>query len=313
MIKLDTDVEDFINKLEANAASPLPAPSPQDERMAYNQSIKLKAFPIPDDVDIIDRQIDTEHAILKARSYRPKGQHQALPTWLFFHGGGWVVGDLESHHDICAEFASSTGHQVISINYRLAPEYPFPAASNDAIESYRLLHQQADTWGIDRWKFGVMGDSSGANLAASLSHQARDKKLPMPKAQLLIYPVLSVDENINSRQTHEDAPLLTTLDMRRYRDHYLPKTSDHQHPYAMPLSDRHFRCLPKTWAISADLDPLRDDVKLYTECINAAGGQATSVNATGLPHSFLRARHSTLRGSAAWHLIVLNAKALLIA
>ena len=195
---------------------------------------------------------------------------------LYLHGGGFVVGGIESHDSICAEIADQAQVEVIAVQYRLAPEHPFPAAFDDA---YAVLNNIGTCI--------VAGDSAGANLAAALCLKSRDVNGPKIKAQILIYPGLGGDMTKGSYLTQAQAPGLSTKDVIYYRDTY--KGSPHK--YAEPLCETNFANLPPAFMVAAGLDPLHDDCKDYAAKLKTAGVEAELRDEPLLVHAFLRARH----------------------
>ncbi len=220
------------------------------------------------------------------------------PTVLYFHGGGFVVGGLESHDDICAEICDLTDYRVLSVDYRLCPEHPHPAAFMDCLAASR---RAAENWSEP---IILVGDSAGGNLAAAVSHKARGTGADIA-GQVLIYPGLGGDLDRGSYIEHAHAPLLSRDDIKFYRTARTggqPPPSDD--PTCDPLADTDFSGLPPTYIITADCDPLRDDGRVYRDAICDAGGTAFWRNQEGLVHGFLRARRSVPRAAEAFEAIV---------
>jgi acetyl esterase len=233
--------------------------------------------------------VDFELAGVPVRSYQPpvSPPTSGCPCIVYLHGGGWVVGDLDSHDFICAELASTLGVLVIAVDYRLAPEHPFPAAFEDCLGVWRAL--RTGPFRLDPERTLVAGDSAGGNLAAALCLALRDAGEPLPAAQVLIYPGLGGDHRLPSRSECTDAPLLSSSDLDCYHALYLRGTGQPS-AYAMPLLAEDFSGLPPALIAVAQFDPLRDDGMLYAERLNAAGVAATLCYGEGLVHGCLRAR-----------------------
>ncbi len=211
----------------------------------------------------------------------------AAPTLLYLHGGGFVVGGLQSHDDVCAEIRAATGLTVIAVDYRLSPEHLHPAAFDDACAVARAVGAHGPIL--------LAGDSAGGTLAAATAHALRDEIVML--GQVLIYPGLGGDLNHGSYLTHADAPMLTRADVMYYRDirhGHAPPDAD---ATVSPLHDRDFTRLPPTVAFGAECDPLCDDAQTYATAITRAGGLAHSVCEPGLVHGYLRARHTVPRAS----------------
>ena len=227
---------------------------------------------------------------LQLREYRLDGTQPSAQI-LYFHGGGYAVGDLESHDDVCAEICAHTGLLLTAVDYRLAPEHRYPAAFDDAFASYHHVLARNQLPVI------LMGDSAGANLAASVAHRIRGQGT-QAIGQLLIYPVLGSDFSQGTYLEHANAPLLSTNDMLFYQrqllngdapldtDLTLPKES-----WFAPLDDNDFSGLPPTTVFTAQCDPLAGDGLAYCQRIQAAGGVSHCYEEKGLVHGYLRARH----------------------
>jgi acetyl esterase len=220
----------------------------------------------------------------------------AAPSVIYLHGGGFVVGGLQSHDDICAEICGRTGLRVVCVDYRLSPENPHPAALDDCLAVVR-----------DQSRLGPLvlaGDSAGGNLASALSHALRGSGVGI-LGQVLIYPGLGGDINKGSYLIHANAPMLTRDDVLFYKDIRHPGIGAPQgDPTVTPLQDRDFSRLPPTLAIAAECDPLADDAFDYVARLTAAGVPARASLAPGLPHGYLRARATVDRAAQSFTEIV---------
>lgn len=211
-------------------------------------------------------------------------------TVVYFHGGGFVVGGLHSHDDICAEIAAATGYRVVSVDYRLAPEHRHPAHFDDALAATRAVIS------AHPGPFLLAGDSAGGNLAASVAHALRDSGGPRPLGQVLIYPGLGGDRAAPSYIEHAEAPMLTARDIAFYAHVRFPEgVTAVGDPTAAPLQDTRFDGLPPTLIVTAQCDPLASDGPAYAAAITAAGGQAICIEEPGLVHGYLRARRTVAR------------------
>jgi len=212
---------------------------------------------------------------------------------LYLHGGGYVMGGLDSHDDICAELAAGAGTGVVAIHYRLAPENPFPAALDDA---WAVMGQLlAEGRGVV-----LAGDSAGGNLSAALAIRARDEGVDPIKGQVLIYPGLGGDHTAGSYITQADAPGLSTADVLYYRDVY----KGAPHKLAEPLRETDFSGLAPAFLVAAGIDPLHDDCLAYAERLKAAGVAAEVRDEPLLVHAFLRARHMSRPAAKSFAAIV---------
>ena len=213
------------------------------------------------------------------RHYAPE-QPKDLSVMLYLHGGGFVLGGLESHDDVCAEISDRAGIAVVGVNYRLAPEHPFPAAFDDAWAVLRHVSGQHD-------RIIVGGDSAGGNLSAAIALKARDEGGPSLAGQVLIYPGLGGDVTKGSYVSQANAPGHATRDVLYYRDVY----KGGSHKYAEPLRETNYEDLPPAFMIAAGLDPLCDDSEAYAANLRAANVPAHVRHEPLLVHAFLRARH----------------------
>ena len=224
------------------------------------------------------------------RSYQPDAPTptEGWPCLLYMHGGGWAVGGLDSHDFICFELASALQVLVIAIDYRLAPEHPFPAAYEDCRAVWQAIQAGEGSHRINSQRLAVVGDSAGGNLAAALCQGLRDDGQPLPCTQILIYPGLGGPADLPSRRDCRDAPLLSSADTESYLALYL-QGAGQPTAYAMPLLAKDFSGLPKALIAVAQFDPLRDDGMLYAERLQGAGGRAVLYPGKGLVHGCLRA------------------------
>jgi acetyl esterase len=229
----------------------------------------------------------------------------ARPLLVYFHGGGWTIGSLDTHDGPCRFLATHTGAAVVSVDYRLAPEHPFPAAVDDALAAFRWAAASAAELGADPARIGVIGDSAGGNLAAAVSLLARDGGGPRPAMQALVYPVTDVSGGQRSRDLFARGFLLTTADMEWFERHYLgAAAATNGGGGAAPGRDRRVAIahaedprvavvraedlsgLPPAYVTTAGFDPLRDEGEAYAERMRAAGVKVALRRHSGLTHGF---------------------------
>jgi len=224
---------------------------------------------------------------IAARRYMPHGAPAgSAPLLVYFHGGGWVIGDLDTHDAPCRFLAANSGVQLLAVDYRLAPEHPFPAAAEDAFAAYAWASANAAELGSDPGRIAVVGDSAGANLAAVASLLARDAGLRLPAMQLLIYPVIVADEEMPSRRTFGEGFLLSRPDMDFFESHYLPEGADRGDPRVSILRAEDLSGLPPAFLAIAGFDPLRDEGLAFAERLRAAGVPVSLRLHPGLVHTF---------------------------
>ncbi|TPJ20011.1 alpha/beta hydrolase [Mesorhizobium sp. B2-7-3] len=216
---------------------------------------------------------------------------------LYLHGGGFILGGLDSHDDVCAELCGRTGYEVVSVDYRLAPEHLHPAAFDDAMSAIE--------WAAGTYDRPVLlcGDSAGGNLCAAVAHATRGHA-KKPIGQVLIYPGLGGDRARGSYVTHAEAPMLTVRDLEFYKNIRTGGVDQTGDITLYPLADADFANLPPTVLITAQCDPLSSDGEAYRDRIVAAGGRAAWFEEPGLVHGYLRARHAVGRARASFTRIV---------
>lgn len=276
--------------LEARAAAGGKGDEVDGARRFWTAYTNALAEPHPDDMAVHDSAAPGADGDVPLRVYRPAGGDGARPCILYLHGGGFMLGDLDSSDSIAWGFAQGTGAVVVSVDYRLTPEHPYPAAFDD---TYAVLSHVAENpveFGIDPGRIALAGDSAGGNLAAAACLAARDRGGPAIAAQALIYPATGLDQSHPSYVEHADSPGLTAEGTKKYRDLYLPDDRDTNDPYARPVMAADHSGLPPAWVHSAEIDPIRDDGRVYAAKLAMAGNWVTYREARGMIHGFMRAR-----------------------
>jgi len=221
------------------------------------------------------------------RVYRPAGSAEPLPVVVFFHGGGWVLGSTRRYDPLCTFLARSVAAVVVSVDYRMAPEHHAPQAAYDSVDSVRWLALHAQTWGGDSSRLGVCGDSAGGNLAAILCQVLRDEGGPAICHQALLYPATDATLSQPSIREQARAPVLTRTQIDVFLDLYLGRDGlAAEDPLVSPLWARSHASLPPALVQTADLDPLRDEGRLYAERLAGAGVPVRYTNYVGTPHGF---------------------------
>lgn len=276
--------------IEARAAFPKSSDLEEERRnwTAYSQA---NAAPRPADMTVEDRTVAARdgHAV-PIRVYAPDGVG-AKPALLYFHGGGFVKGDCDTSDSTGWGLAQETGAVVVSVDYRLAPENPYPTPLNDCIDVLLDVHGKPGEYGVDPARIGVSGDSAGGNLAAATALWARDAGGPALKCQGLVYPCLTDQQDFAGYKRNSEAPGLTTSSMIDYWKAYTPETAGRStDPLATPMVAKDLKGLPPAYILVAEHDPLVDDGVAYGAKLMAAGVETGFYHADRMIHGFVRAR-----------------------
>lgn len=271
----------------------LPTPSSiDDERRNWSTYSARLTEPPPKDMQVDDLQIPTVDGRVGVRRYRPASliDAPAAPAVIYLHGGGFMKGDLDSSDAIAWGYAERAQAVAFSVDYRLTPEHPYPAAFNDAYSVTQHLFENAEALGLDKTRIAIAGDSAGGNLAAAVCLAARDRGGPALVAQVLVYPGTGLEQDSGSYVECANAFGLSTAATIRYRDLYLPDDPDTQDPYARPVLASDHSALPPAWIHPAEIDPIRDDGRAYAGKLAAAGTEVHFREAKQMIHGFMRAR-----------------------
>jgi acetyl esterase len=250
--------------------------SPLEARALYN------AGQIPSE-EVVHEIREVDAGGIPCRLYRPSASNN-LGLMVFFHGGGWVIGDLNSHDGVCRSLANKSGHAILSVDYRLAPEHKFPAAFDDCASALKWAHANAAVLGIDNSRIAVGGDSAGGNLAAAV---ALAEEVPL-KFQMLIYPAVDMSMNSPSINENANAPILTKAVMACFVNHYIRSTADHSNIQASPMvaTDDALKRMPPAIVITAQYDLLRDEGEAYGRRLVENGVNCTITRYNGAFHGF---------------------------
>ncbi|MFL6082229.1 MAG: alpha/beta hydrolase [Mycobacterium sp.] len=235
---------------------------------------------------VINLSIPGPEGSIRARHYRPV-DGRGEPLLVFYHGGGQVIGDLDTHDDLCRQICRGGGLHVLSVAYRLAPEHKAPAGADDAYVAFQWALEHANELGADAGRVAVGGDSAGGNLAALVSMRARDEGARLPALQLLFYPVTNYRDETRSQTLFDDGFFLTKRDITFCRQEFLDGAQvDASDPRVSPLLSDDFSGLPPTLLLTAGFDPLRDEGRQYAEAIREAGGTVDFREFGSLVHGF---------------------------
>ncbi len=280
---LDPQARALIELMVQRQVPPVHTLSPADARRMY---LERRFYTQPEPPAVAEvRALQTDGGV-PLRLYRPAGS-AALPVLVYFHGGGWVIGDLDTHDVLCRQLSVAAGAAVVSVDYRLAPEHAFPAAVDDCVAATRWVRAQAAALGLDPARLAVGGDSAGGNLAAVVCMALRDAGEAQPAAQLLIYPATDQRALAPSHTANGQGYLLTSDSIRYYRSRYLPEPLQWSDWRASPLLAADHSRLPPALVLTAGYDPLRDEGRQYADALSAAGNRVQYLCFERQVHGFI--------------------------
>jgi acetyl esterase len=272
--------------LERVARSPLPAYHTVPAFVARRIYRDSRAALSPKPPELADVRLLVFDGAIAVRAYRPV-RDETLPALVFFHGGGWTIGDLDTHDVVCRQLAAGARCTVFSVDYRLAPEHPFPAAVDDCFAATRYVSSHAKELKIDPSRIAVGGDSAGGNLAAVVALMARDQGVPRIAYQLLIYPATDQRCELPSHERNGQGYLLTREGIQFFRRGYLPQAKDRTDWRASPLLAASHAKLPPALVLTAGYDPLVDEGRAYAERLSDAGVDVAYREYADMVHGFV--------------------------
>jgi len=279
----------FIDLLEQRGVPPTHTLTPADARKFYRER---RAVTQPDPAEVAqvrDLQADGPHGPIPMRFYRPLGSAASavLPVLVYYHGGGWTIGDLDTHDTLCRELCNGAGCAVVAVDYRMGPEHRFPAAVDDVLAATRWVRREAVALGVDAGRLAVGGDSAGGNLAAVVAIAARDAGDLAVAYQLLIYPATDMRRVHPSHTTNGQGYVLTRDTIAYFHDQYIVDAAHDLDWRASPLLREDLAGLPPALVLTAGYDPLRDEGLDYARALTAAGNRASYVCFERQIHGFI--------------------------
>ena len=273
----------FLDMLAAAGGPPLEQlPLDEARKLPYQM---IDAGGPEEPVAQVDTRVIPGPVPIPIRVYRPTLE-QDLPALVYFHGGGFVICNLDTHDRLCRNLANASGAVVVSVDYRLAPEHKFPAAAEDAYAATCYVAEHAAEFGVDPNRIAVGGDSAGGNLATVVALMARDRGGPSLKFQLLIYPVVDIDDDSPSMREYGHDHFLTRESMDWFIESYIGREEDRRSPYASPWYASDLRGLPAAMVITAECDPLCDQGEAYARKLQSAGVAVVLKRYEGMIHPF---------------------------
>jgi acetyl esterase len=285
---LDPVLKAFLDQIAAIGGPKTWEMSPSEAREAFAALMQLAG---PKDVPIgkvADLSIPAPHDAIAARSYTPVAAgSEALPTLVFFHGGGWVIGSIDTHDGLCRLLANESGCRVISVEYRLAPESKFPGPVDDAFAALEWVAKNAADLGVDANRLAVGGDSAGGALAAVMAQMAKAKGGPKLAFQLLLFPVTQIGAETKSLKNFAEGYFLERKALDVFYTHYLPTDAEKSDPRISPLLAKDLAGLPPAFVMLAEFDPLHDEGLDYANRLLKAQVDVTVTDYRGLTHDFI--------------------------
>ena len=262
--------------------------TPAEARESFAALMQLAG---PKDVPIgrvANLSIPAPHGAIAARAYAPVASGgEALPALIFFHGGGWVIGNVDTHDGLCRILANGSGCAVISVEYRLSPEAKHPAAVDDAVAAVEWVEKNAAQLSVDPNRLAVGGDSAGGDLAAVVAQIAKEKGGPKLAFQMLLFPVTQIGEETTSLREYAENYFLERKTLDWFYGHYLPADADRKDPRISPLAAKDVSGLPPAYVMLAGFDPLHDEGLAYAEKLRAAGVAVTVADYPDMVHDFI--------------------------
>jgi acetyl esterase len=279
----------LLKLIEDSKMPPTHTLPPEMARKLYLERRTFSQPTVPDVALAEDLKAEGPHGAIALRHYRPAASsaNAVLPVLVYYHGGGWVIGDLDTHDVLCRQLANASGCSVVAVDYRLAPEHRFPAAFDDSLAATYWVAREAKGLKIDASRLAVGGDSAGGNLAAAVAIAARDKADLQITYQLLIYPATDQRPGFPSRTSNGQGYLLTADTMKYFHDHYITDQASDLDWRASPLLAPSLAGLPPALVLTAGFDPLLDEGLAYAKALTDAGNRAAYLCFQRQIHGFI--------------------------
>ena len=283
----ERNTREFLDKLNSSGGKPMETLSPTEARAVLTgaqTSVRVVLHP----ADVSERTISFDGQSVPLKIVRPAGVSGVLPAFLFFHGGGWVIGDFPTHERFVRDLVHASGAVAIFVDYSLSPEVHYPVAINQAYAALQWVAQHGAEIGVDGSRLAVAGNSAGGNIAASVALQAKLHAGPALKCQVLFWPVTDARFNTESYEQFQSDHFLTREMMKWFWNHYIPDAAQRNEIFASPLQATldQLRGLPPTLVQTAELDVLRDEGEAYARLLDLAGVEVTSLRVNGMIHDY---------------------------
>ncbi|MBQ0721065.1 MAG: alpha/beta hydrolase [Gammaproteobacteria bacterium] len=284
---LNIQADELLKRAAASGTPGLGEGTPEEGRAIFAATTDLLGLPAPEVKSTEEVQISGPNGDIRTLVITPKGvDTKDLPIFVYYHGGGWVIGSPETHYEECCHYANGAQCIVIVPDYRLAPEHPFPAAPEDCYAVLQWAADKAESLGGDKTRIAIGGDSAGGNLSAVVAQMTQQRSGPELALQLLIYPATRMGGETQSYKDFDDGYFLTAKAMHWFFDHYLTKPEDWDNVLASPLLNDDLAGLAPAYVMTAGFDPLRDEGRAYADKLEAAGVPVEYVCYEGQIHGF---------------------------
>ena len=293
---MDPSLDNFVETMAPKNDNMPYNDTPHAFRESMKKKVAMTALKRPSTLDVREHLFTTKNGPVNSRIYRPKRNNSKLPCLVYMHGGGWIIGDLDSHDGVCVDIALDGDCQVIALDYGLSPENKFPKALYQCHEIFNEVFQNADAFNIDKNRLSIGGDSAGGNLALSSTLLMMKNGGPLPLYQFLIYPCIDKNFDSYSYLKHSEAPFLTKKMMLWFFDTYLNGPEDYSNALAFPILEKSFSGMPKTVLLNAELDPLATEGKKLAKKLIDDGVPIFHKEAKSLIHGFIRCRDQSPKG-----------------
>jgi len=286
--KLDPGFQLLLKYLgEESADFSLPASKIREQIAKQTKTFNLLAPPFPNNVTFQEHEINRDDNLIHIREYAPKEIKENTPSLIYFHGGGWTLLDIESHHRFTGFLARELNAKIFSVDYRLAPEHPYPEGLDDCELAFNWVKENYKDLGINAERISVGGDSAGGNLSAALCLKCQQDGINLPKAQLLIYPATDLNFSHKSIDELAEGFMLTKKAMLWFREQYLTDKKNIKDPLVSPLLAKDLSKQPPAVVVTAGFDPLRDEGDRYAESLTSCGVETYHLTFNGYIHGFV--------------------------
>jgi acetyl esterase len=277
----------FLLAVEAEAGAPFEELSPAEARAAFAAAQSRAQVALPA-ADVVETTLDADGRSVRLTVVRPAGSTGVLPVFMFFHGGGWVLGDFATHERLVRDLVVGSGAAAVFVHYDRSPEARYPVAIQQAYAATRWIADHGDELGVDGTRLAVVGNGTGGNMAAVVSRMAKDRGAPNVAFQLLLWPVTNAGFDTASYDAFAEGHFLTREMMRWFWDCYTPDPHERRDAYASPLqaSTERLKGVPPALIVTAEMDVLRDEGEAYARRLHHAGVEVTAVRYNGMIHDF---------------------------